>query len=136
MILSGKRPEMTDISSQPKVIASSLREIYAYILGDTWRRKIPPMFVVLGWELILADLAQGRGNPLEMNNQDDEQDEQKNSPRSSVCWGQEEYQPGNPQYLVRFNSNITRRKGKGDCSKNKKININYQTKSKISWRIK
>jgi hypothetical protein len=126
---------MTDLPSQPKAISSSLRDIYAYILGDAWGRKIPPTFVVLGGELILVDLAQGRGNPLEMNIQDDEQDK-KNCPRSCGGWGQEEYQPGNPQYLVRFNSNITRRKGKGDCSKNKKIIINYQTKSKISWRIK
>jgi len=71
---------MTDLPSQPKVIASSLRDIYAYILGDTWGRKIPPTFVVLGGELILTDLAQGRGNPLEMNNQDDEQDAQKKPP--------------------------------------------------------
>ena len=127
---------MTDLPSQPKVIASSLRDIYAYILGDTWGWKIAPTFVVLGGELILADLAQGRGNPFEMNNQDDEQDEQKNSPRSCVGWGQEEYQPGNPQYLVRFNSNTTRRKGKGYCSKINKININYQTKSKNTRRIK
>jgi hypothetical protein len=76
---------MTDLPNQPKVIASSLRDIYASILGDTRERKIPPTFVVLGGELILADLAQGRGNPFEMNNQDDEQDEQKKLP-PILCW--------------------------------------------------
>jgi len=127
---------MADLPSQPKAIASGLRDIYTYILGDAWGRKIPPTFIVFGGELILADLAQGRGNLLEMINQDDEQDEQKNSPRSCVGGGQEEYQPGNPQYLVRFNSNTPRRKGKSDCSKNRKINVNYQTKPKILRRIK
>ena len=73
---------MTDLPNQPKVIASSLRDIYAYFLGDTWGRKIPLTFVVLGGELILADLAQGRSNSLDMNNQDDEQKKQP----PILCW--------------------------------------------------
>jgi hypothetical protein len=55
----------------------------------------------------------------------------KKAPDLVCVGGQEEYQPGNPQYLVRFNSNTPRRKGKGDCSKNKKININYQINRKF-----
>jgi hypothetical protein len=64
---------MDNHTNQPKAIISSLRDIYAYILGDAWGREIPPTFIKLGGELILADLLQGRGNPPEMNNQDDDQ---------------------------------------------------------------
>jgi hypothetical protein len=44
-------------------------------------------------------------------------------------WGQEEYQLGNPQYLVRFNSSTTRRKGKGDCSKKDHHQLSNQTEN-------
>ncbi len=60
----------------------------------------------------------------------------KNSPQICVVGGRRSTSRAILNIWCDFNSNTPRRKGKGDCSKHKKININYQTKPKILRRIK